>query len=422
MNAASPLAVAMRPVLAAAPPGPVGVAVSGGGDSNALLVLLCDWAAANGRRLEAVTVDHGLRAESAAEAAAVAALCARRGIPHATLQWRGWDGRGNLQAAARAARRRLIGDWAQGRGIGSVALGHTLDDQAETFLLRLARGSGVDGLSGMAAVSRRGGVTWLRPMLGIPRAELRDFLTASGLDWAEDPSNADARFDRVRARAALAPLAAFGLGPERLAATAAAMARARVALEVGCEDLARTCLRYGPAGDVALDPVRLAAAPEELRLRVLSGVLCWVAGEVYRPRLARLQPLADAVVSGKLGHGATLHGCLLRRSGGAVMIRREPGRVRRPVPAADGHWDGRWTLESLSGPVAGVTIAALGRDGLARLPGWRLAGPARETLLTTPALWRGGDLLAAPFAGKPNGAGFRLSGSRPGFTHASQLN
>jgi tRNA(Ile)-lysidine synthase len=412
----------MRAVLSAAPPGPVGVAVSGGGDSTALLLLLGDWAAASARRLEAVTVDHGLRAASAAEAASVSALCAGRGVPHATLLWQGWDGRGNLQAEARAARRRLIAAWARERGIAAVALGHTLEDQAETFLMRLARGSGVDGLSGMAAVSRHGGVAWLRPMLGIRRADLRDVLTAAGVGWTEDPSNADARFDRVRARAALRPMAGLGLGPERLAAPAAAMARARAALEAGAEDLARGCLRYGPAGDVTLDPVRFGAAPEELRLRLLAAVLCWVAGEVYRPRLARLLPLADAVASGGLGHGATLHGCVLRRSGGAVAIRREPGRVRGPVPAAEGRWDGRWTLAALPGPAAGVTIAALGRDGLARLPGWRQAGAARETLLTTPALWRGGELLAAPFAGQPNGAGFRLGGSRPGFSHASHLN
>ena len=147
----------MRPVIGdgwaeGLPPGPVAVAVSGGGDSVALLLLLQETGA---RPLAAVTVDHGLRPESAAEAAAVAALCSARGIAHTLLRWEEPAGAGNLQARAREARRRLIGDWARGRGIGAVALGHTLDDQAETFLLRLARGSGVDGLSGMAPVMVR---------------------------------------------------------------------------------------------------------------------------------------------------------------------------------------------------------------------------------------------------------------------------
>jgi len=184
--------------IAALPPGPLGVAISGGGDSTALLLLLH----AARRAVLAVTVDHGLRPESAAEAAAVGALCAARGIPHDTLVWAEGPESGNLQARARQARRRLIADWARGRGIGDVALGHTLDDQAETVLLRLARGSGVDGLAAMAAVAEGDGVRWHRPLLGIGRGALRDWLRGEGVAWIDDPSNEDPRFDRVRVRAA----------------------------------------------------------------------------------------------------------------------------------------------------------------------------------------------------------------------------
>ena len=208
----------------------------------------------------------------------MAALCAERGIPHTLLRWEEPAGAGNLQARAREARRRLIGDWARGRGIGAVALGHTLDDQAETFLLRLARGSGVDGLSGMAPVTRADGLVWLRPLLAVRRAALRDWLVARGVAWAEDASNADPRFERVRARAALPLLAPLGLGPERLAATAAAMARAREALERATAELAARAVEAGPAGDLALDPGALAGAPEEIRLRLLAAALCWVSG------------------------------------------------------------------------------------------------------------------------------------------------
>ena len=180
-----------------------GVAVSGGGDSVALLLLARDWAARAGRAVEAVTVDHGLRPGSAGEAAEVAALCARIGVPHDVLAWRGWDGNGNLQDNARRARRSLIADWARSRDVGAVALGHTLDDQAETLVMRLARGSGVDGLAAMAAESRAEGIVWLRPMLGLRRADLRAWLMAEGVGWAEDPSNEDEGFARVRVRRAL---------------------------------------------------------------------------------------------------------------------------------------------------------------------------------------------------------------------------
>ena len=317
---AAGLAAAVAASVAAAPPGPIGVAVSGGGDSVALLLLLHRH---GGRPLAAVTIDHGLRPESAGEAAAVAALCARLGVPHAVRRWDG-AGAGNLQMRAREARRALIADWAREAGVGTVALGHTLDDQAETFLLRLARGSGVDGLAAMAPVAVFDGIVWLRPLLGARRAALRSWLAAEGVGWADDPGNDDPRFDRVRARAALPLLAPLGLGAERLAATAAAMARARAALEAATTELARSSLTAGAAGDVELAADALAGAPAELALRLLAGALCWVSGARYRPRLARLEAALAAVVAGRLGHGLTLHGCILS---GAARPCRDPSRA-----------------------------------------------------------------------------------------------
>ena len=391
MSAYGP-AEALARAMSLAPEGPLGAAVSGGGDSLALLLLL----QASGRRVEAVTVDHGLRSESAAEAEAVARFCAGRGIPHATLRWQDWAGRGNLQAAARAARRRLIAGWARERGLGAVALGHTLEDQAETFLLRLARGSGVDGLAAMSFATRGEGLLWLRPLLEARRADLRAWLAGQGVPWAEDPSNADPAFARVRARAALGPLATLDLGPERLASAAAAMARARAALEAATGDLARACLAPGPAGDLTLDPELWRAAPEEIRLRLLAAALGWVSGAPLRPRLAALTGLAGAIAGGSLG-GLTLHGCVARAKGGRVAIRREPARVGPGVPFG-AIWDARWIV---TGPGAGTEIAALGAAGLSARPRWRDNGLAREALLTTPGVWRDGRLLAAPVLDGP---------------------
>ncbi len=378
--------------LQAAPAGPLGVAVSGGSDSLALLLLLQSF---GGRPLSAVTVDHGLRPGSAGEAAAVAALCAGRGIPHTTLRWEGWDGRGNLQDHARRARRALIAGWAAAHGIGAVALGHTLDDQAETVVMRLARGSGVDGLSAMAAATAGDGVVWLRPLLALRRADLRRWLVAEGVAWAEDPSNDDARFDRVRARAALPALEALGIGPERLAATARAMARARAALEHATAALAKACLEVGSAGDLTLDAAPLAQAPVEIRLRLLAAALSWVSGAVYRPRLVRLEAALAAIEAGRIGHGLTLHGCVLRARGGRIAIRRELARVAPAVPLARGRWDGRWQLEGTPPARPGLTIGALGAGGLAKA-GEHPAGMAREALATTPAIWDAGVLVAAP--------------------------
>jgi len=389
------LAAPARAVLDAAPSGRLGVAVSGGGDSVALLFLARAWAARAGRAVEAVTVDHGLREGSAGEAADVAALCARIGVPHDVLAWRGWDGNGNLQDNARRARRSLIADWARSRDVGAVALGHTLDDQAETLVMRLARGSGVDGLAAMAAESRAEGIVWLRPMLGLRRADLRVWLMAEGVGWAEDPSNEDEGFARVRVRNALDLLGNVGLSAERLAETAGRMGRARAALEAATADLARVCLVEGVAGDVALDPEPLRAAPEEIRLRLLASVLMRVSGAVYRPRLARLEALLANVEAGRIGHGLTLHGCVLRRSGAGVAVRREPARMAGRV-AAGRRWDGRWELTGAA--AEGAEIGGLGVAGLAFCARWRDTGLARETLLTTPALWRGERLIDAPFA------------------------
>lgn len=344
-----------------------------------------------------MTVDHGLRAESAAEAAAVARLCAERDISHTVLRWAGRTQRGNLQNEARNARRALIAVWAHEHGIKAVALGHTLDDQAETVLMRLGRGSGVDGLAAMSAFSEAGGLTWLRPMLALRRADLRTWLAEAGYSWSEDPSNADRSFARVRARQALDHLAPLGLTPERLAATAARMLLAREALDAQARALAEGCVVHGSAGDVMLDPSALAAAPRDVALRLLAAVLMWVSGSAYRPRFSRLESALDGLLSGGSGVGRTLHGCVIRRGRDGAAIRREPARVALPVPIAAGCWDGRWAL--VEGPrELGLLIGALGTAGLEALPRWRESarGP-REALLTTPAIWHGGRLIATPF-------------------------
>lgn len=393
-GAAAALAAAFDPLPAA-----LGVAVSGGSDSTALLIHLHDWAGPRGVALHAVTVDHGLRPEAAAEAAGVAALCARLALPHDTLPWR-WDGRGNLPDAARRGRQQLIAGWAAARGIGDVALGHTADDQAETLLMRLARGSGVDGLAAMRPLRQAFGLRWHRPFLGLRRAALRADLAARGIGWVEDPTNEDEGYQRVRARRALAALAPLGLTVEGLCDTAARLASASAALAAATAAAARD-IAWVDAGDVVLERAGLAALPGEMRERLVAAALVWVGSAEYRPRHAALCRALGNVMAGR---AAVLQGCRLLPAGGTIRIAREAKAVAGLRGPATRRWDGRWQAK---GPdLHDVSVAPLGAAGLAACPDWRATGRPRAALLAAPAFWRNGVLLACPAAGRPGDWGF----------------
>lgn len=381
-------------------PARLGVAVSGGGDSMALLHLLRDWARRTAATLSAVTVDHGLRPAARAEAAMVAEVCDGMAIAHTTLHWGGWDGTGNLQDQARRARYALMADWALAAGLEAVALGHTADDQAETFLMRLARGAGVDGLSGMAPRRRSLGVDWLRPLLGVARSDLRGYLTARRLGWVDDPSNANPRFARVRARQVLEALEPLGLNAAGLRATTLRLAEARDALDVAAQDAARRIATV-EAGDVKIERAGFLALPAELRRRLLSHALAWVASAEYRPRH---EALAEALRAVREGRDMSLHGCLLTVRKTHLRVARELQAVKAATAAPGAIWDRRWRLTAPVGThVEGLIVAALGDAGLAACPKWRDMGLKRPTLLAAPTVWRGAELVAAPLAGCPNG-------------------
>lgn len=376
----------------AGPAAVVGLAVSGGSDSTALLHLAHRWAQARGRRLAVATVDHGLRAEAAAEIAQVAENCAALGHPHTVLRWQGAQPGPNLQARARAARYALLAEWAAAAGIDTVALGHTRDDLAETVLLRLARGSGVDGLAGPARLRAHRGIRFIRPLIDLRRAALRQWLAARGIGWAEDPSNDDPTHARTLARQALAALAPLGIDAEGLAKTAARMARASVALARTAQAALDRHGRLTALGEVELGP-RFADAPAEIRRRVLSAAVLWIVPGDYPPRAARLLAAADRASAGAR---CTLGGVVFEPAAGGLRLRREAARTGAPITAAAAArgalWDNRWRLRGNIPPDA--TIAALGQDwpeGLAR-PG----GGLRARLAATPAVRRAGRLIAAP--------------------------
>ncbi|KPU85027.1 hypothetical protein JI58_00085 [Marinosulfonomonas sp. PRT-SC04] len=370
----------------------IGVAVSGGSDSCALLHLMQLWAQKVGVTLSAVTVDHGLRKAAVEEAKTVAKTCAGLGVEHTVLKWADWDGKGNLQDQARQARYRLMAQWGAPRGISTIALGHTLEDQAETFLMRLARGSGVDGLSGMAQLYTSAGIDWLRPVLLLERQHLRDYLSRHQIGWIEDPSNQDERFDRVKARKILKVLAPLGIDAARLASTASALQPARQALEVQTQAAARQMVTV-QAADVVFDPVGFGGLHPEIQSRLLSHALRWVSSSRYPPRRAALQDLQAAVLAGK---SSTLHGCRIITKTSEIRIGREYQAIKDMSCATGVIWDRHWQL---SGPDANdFEIRALGAAGLLLCPDWRAAELPRISLLASPAVWQNQTLIAAPLA------------------------
>jgi tRNA(Ile)-lysidine synthase len=297
------------------------VAVSGGGDSLALMHLVDDFARKQGLSPPLVlTVDHGLRQSSANDTKKVVAWAKRLGLATEVLTWRGKKPKSGIEAAARVARYRLMGAFLVKHKIGTLFVGHNRDDQAETFLLRLARGSGLDGLAGMQPrapwpIADFVGVVLVRPLLGLGRESLRAYLKAKDQPWLDDPMNEDLSFDRVKLRQARDALAQAGLTASRIAAAAAHLARARESLDVVTAAVLARVARTGEEGGILLDEAALASAPREVGLRALASVLMAVGGEAYRPRFESLERLFDRIAGKELRGGATLHGCQIRPLG-----------------------------------------------------------------------------------------------------------
>ena len=338
--------------LAAGGAWPGAVAVSGGGDSLALMHLLARWAKRSRKTPPAVlVVDHGLRKESKKEAQAVARKARKLGLEAALLRWTGPRPKSGIEAAAREARYGLMGAWLKKHKVSNLYVGHNEDDQAETFLLRLARGSGLDGLAAMRAWvayphADFKGLTLVRPLLRTTRADLRVYLKGLGEDWIDDPMNDDPRFDRVRMRKLAPVLAGVGLTPARIASAARHLADAREALELVTEAVLERSSCPAPAeskqAGILVDPVVLAAAPREVGLRALAALLRQVSGAVYRPRFESLERLWGQLATDTLGGGATLSGCRLgpaparERVFGPVTLkltreksRKNPGKARQ---------------------------------------------------------------------------------------------
>ncbi len=335
------------------------LAVSGGPDSVALMWLAARWRAglSRGPRLIAVTVDHGLRPEAAREARDVKRLARELELPHRTLRWTGDKPRTGVPAVARAARYRLLAQAARSAGATHVLTAHTRDDQAETLLMRLLRGSGIAGLSSMARETEREGLVLARPFLDVPKSQLVATLKKAGVGFVDDPSNRDTAFTRPRLRALLPALAAEGGDARSLARLAARFARANAAIEILADGAERyLALKRGQTADRAgrrtwhfdaaarvFDAELFAGLPEEIRLRLLVrainrfghegpaelgkvesllGVLDARQAELSTPRALR----AAATLK------RTLAGAMVSLTDGLIRIEPAPPRRRRMPP------------------------------------------------------------------------------------------
>lgn len=347
------------------------LAVSGGPDSTALMVLAAGHWSRQGRdpsRLQVATVDHGLRAESATEARQVAEIAARHGLEHHTLVW-GERPHTAVQERARAARYTMLGALARQLWpdlSAAVATGHTRDDQAETLLMRLSRGTGLDGLAGIAPVRFLDPfheTRLFRPLLTVSKAQLMATLQQTGVASVVDPSNADPTFERVRIRAALTAACETGDDVERIAQTAERLRVASLAIDAACHQLATTAqLSLNAGAFAAFDWAAVRQAPVAVQVRFLTKLLAAFGGQDDPPRLSRVERLVKQLDASTF-RAATTAGCLVRRHGTWIYLMREPDRRPFPrvvlKPGDCARWDNRFMVSLTTDAPGDMQVAGL---------------------------------------------------------------
>ncbi|MCP5085100.1 MAG: tRNA lysidine(34) synthetase TilS [Alphaproteobacteria bacterium] len=374
---------------------PIALAVSGGADSIALMLAASRLLPSG--NLTVLSVDHGLRAAAAGEAAQVAGWAKAAGLRHVTLRWQEAKPETGIQAAAREARYQLMTGWCMANDVAHLVTAHNLDDQAETVLMRLKRGSGVDGLAGMAKQSWRSGVQLLRPLLDVPHDVLVASLQQAAHPWIEDPSNTDEQYERIQVRNSAETLNALGLSNDKLVATARRMSRAREALEQATRQLLATCADVSEYGFCQLRAAALGGAADELAIRALSRCIQAVGGGAWPPSDEPLERVLDWVRTGT-PDATTLGGCRLVLRGEHVLVARELGRItERRVNLSGGErlmWDGRFQIAA-KGQGPELQVGPLAKEGWADLKAERPDLPAFVGQ-TLPAIRRGQQIIAVP--------------------------
>ena len=370
----------------------VAVAVSGGPDSMALVLVANRWAKERGGAAWGLTVDHGLRPQSAAEARTVAQWLAARGIPHRILTWTGDKPVSGLQEAAREARYRLLARWCRDNGCLHLLTAHHREDQIETHLIRRRAKSGPDGLAGMSAVRELAGCRLVRPLLGVPRKRLLAILAEARQPYLSDPSNLDPAFERARLRNA-------GAAPP-LTAAIGAYARGRIAREAALDRLLAQAVSLHPAGFAAIDSAALGGIDDDLAERLLARVAAAIGGAPYPARRARIARLR-AGLAAHPDRARTLGGCRFVPWRGRLLVLREPAAASPPARLAPGAcllWERRFAARLAENAPGAMTLGCLGRGQVA-LPDRRASSMPRLIHPVLPALWDDAGLAAVPHLG-----------------------
>ncbi len=318
----------------------IAVAVSGGSDSMALILLVDFWVRVRGGRVIALTVNHGLREETAFETRIVKEWMQKRRIEHKILDWNGEKPKTNLQSQARNARYKLIDDWCRDHRILHVLVGHTANDQAETYLMRLRRQSNLDGLAGMSAIRELVNCRLLRPLLSIKREDLRKFLSRAGQKWLDDPSNSDRRYERTEVRNLILS-GLFSL--DQLWHSASNYGRLRIALEHSADQFIASSSRLNSAGYIAINRSKLRTIKSDTAIRVLGRAIAAAGGSWHFPPQAALRSILSVCGSSVLT-SRTLGGCRIIASSVEVIICRESRNLPEATTLVSGLsflWDRR---------------------------------------------------------------------------------
>lgn len=301
----------------------IAVAVSGGGDSMALAILLSDWVKENGIKLHAITVDHGLRPESAAEAKMVSKILKPLGITHKILKWEGAKPRTKIQEVARDARYQLMSDYCLQKRIPYLCIAHHGQDQMETILFRMAKGTGLDGMAGMRSVNiLDNGLTLLRPLLPVSHQDLLETLKSREIDWIEDPSNENNRYARVRIRNVIDTLENEGLNPGRISSLSSRVTLSIELIDYLIEREYKSLISYKDTQRIEINYTSLLSLPIDGKTRILKKLISeFQPHKKYAARLEDIERLAHKM--NENFKGGTLGGCLFRKKKAILTISQE---------------------------------------------------------------------------------------------------
>jgi tRNA(Ile)-lysidine synthase len=369
----------------------IALAVSGGADSLALMLLAQRWATGldMAPRIFVYSVDHGLRPEAADEVAMVLRVAATLGLPARGLAWTGAKPETGVQEAARIARYRMMGSAMAEDGATVLLTAHHLQDQAETVLMRMAHGSGIEGLRGMAAMADIEGIRVHRPLLAVDPTALRAVVDAAGLTPVEDPSNTDPHYERVRWRQAMPELAALGLDAAALSLFAERMAETDAAIAQMADGCFAEIVRLDGFGAARIELAPFVGLSPAISTRLLGRVLNIVGGRQKPRALGQVERLRQTIAEQGLAKATTVLGCVIRIKDGAIAVAREPGRSlpsdAHLVPNGELVWDERFRIVNASSEAGLVASVAdyLPRHRLEEFLGFKVTAPA-EAIRTAP--------------------------------------